>query len=124
MLNRVINGDDILVHAKPLAIKAHYTKWKALSQLERLTLTDFLESDEKVAANFLILLHAGSDDYAVIHHGAEHRKAFGQDLSVKSSRRRAAASARGAGRPMIRCANREFPVRTIYASEGTNTAAG
>jgi hypothetical protein len=42
MLNRVIiNGEDILVHAKPLAIKAHYTKWKALSQLERLTLTDF-----------------------------------------------------------------------------------
>jgi hypothetical protein len=57
----------------------------------------------------------------VIHHGAEHRKAFGQDLSVISQ-----ASGRigwDAGRPMIRCANREFPVRNIYASEGTKSAA-
>ena len=56
MLNRVIYGRDILVHAKSLAIKALYIKWKTLSQLKRLTLTDFLESDEKASSNFLIML--------------------------------------------------------------------
>jgi hypothetical protein len=75
MLNRIIYGDDILAHAKSLAIKALYIKWKTLSQLMRLTLTDFLDSDEKVSSNFLIMLHTGNDDYAVIYHGSEHRRA-------------------------------------------------
>jgi hypothetical protein len=60
MLNRVICGNDILAHAKSLAIKALYIKWKPLSQLKRLTLTDFLESDEKVSSNFLGMLHTGA----------------------------------------------------------------
>ncbi|MFL6804019.1 MAG: hypothetical protein ACJ8FM_08525 [Xanthobacteraceae bacterium] len=93
MLNRVICGNDILAHAKSLAIKALYIKWKPLSQLKRLTLTDFLESDEKVSSNFLAILHTGSDDCAVISHRAEHRKSLGPG-SVKVIPQPAAASTR------------------------------
>ena len=80
MLNRVIYGDDILAQAKSLAIKALYIKWKTLSQLKRLTLTDFLENDDKITGRLLILL-CTDNDYAVIYHGAEHRKALGEDHS-------------------------------------------
>ena len=93
MLNRVICGNDILAHAKSLAIKALYIKWKPLSQLKRLTLTrvpgqrrESVEQRPRYAA-------FGSDDCAVISHRAEHGKAFGPG-SVKVIRQRAAASTR------------------------------
>ena len=60
-----------------MAIKALYIKWKTLSQLKRLTLTDFLEGDEKVARQTSSSCCATGDDYAVVYHGAEHRKALG-----------------------------------------------
>jgi PAS domain-containing protein len=124
MLNRVIYGDDILVHAKSLAIKALYIKWKTLSQLKRLTLTDFLESDEKVSSNFLIMLHTGSDDYAVIYHGAEHRKAFGQDLSGQVISHASGRIGKDVRPIYDQVRESGIPVRIIYASEGTKSAAG
>src|ERR1700704_2938058 len=80
MLNRVVYGDDILAQAKSLTIKALYIKWKTLSQIKRLTLTDFLENDDKVSRRLVVLLIAG-DDYACIYQGAEHRLALGRNLS-------------------------------------------
>jgi hypothetical protein len=124
MLNRIIYGDDIPAHAKSLAIKALYIKWKTLSQLKRLTLTDFLESDEKVSGNFLIILHTGNDDYAVIYHGAEHRKAFGQDLSGQVLSQAAGRIGRDVRPIYDQVRESGTPVRIIYASEGTQTAAG
>ena len=50
MLNRVICGNDILAYAKSLAIKALYIKWKPLSQLKRLSLTDFVDEQAAQAA--------------------------------------------------------------------------
>jgi len=50
MLNRVICGNDILAHAKSLAIKALYIKWKPLSQLKRLTLTVSWKATRKCRA--------------------------------------------------------------------------
>lgn len=124
MLNRVIYGYDILAHAKSLAIKALYIKWKTLSQLKRLTLTDFLESDEKVSSNFLIMLHTGNDDYAVIYHGAEHRKAFGQDLSGQVISQASGRIGREVRPIYDQVRESGVPVRIIYASEGTEAAAG
>ena len=81
MLNRVICGNDILAHAKSLAIKALYIKWKPLSQLKRLTLTDFLESDEKVSSNFLGMLHTGATTAPSFLTEPSTARHLGQDLS-------------------------------------------
>jgi PAS domain-containing protein len=124
MLNRIIYGDDIFAHAKSLAIKALYIKWKTLSQLKRLTLTDFLDSDEKVSSNFLIMLHTGNDDYAVIYHGSEHRKAFGQDLSGQVLSQASGRIGRDVRPIYDQVRESGIPVRIIYASEGTQAAAG
>ena len=81
MLNRVIYGDDILAQAKSLAIKALYIKWKTLSQLKRLTLTDFLEGDEKVARQ--------------LHRHARHRRRLrGRSITGPSTARRSATTFR------------------------------
>jgi len=124
MLNRVIYGDDILVQAKSLIVKALYIKWKTLSQLKRLTLTDFLEGDEKIPRNCLIMLHIDKDDYAVVHHGSEHRKAVGIDLSgvvISQVDTRVAREMR----PIYdQVREMGMPVRLVYAAEGPKVAAG
>jgi hypothetical protein len=123
MLNRVIYGDDILAQAKSLAIKALYIKWKTLSQLKRLTLTDFLEGDEKVRGNFVIMLATG-DDYAVIYHGAGHRKALGYDLSGKLISETDTRIVREMRQTYDQVREMGIPVRLIYASDGTQFAVG
>jgi hypothetical protein len=124
MLNRIIYGDDILAQAKSLTVKALYIKWKTLSQLKRLTLTDFLESDSRVCGNFLIMLSTEGGDYAAIYHGAEHRKALGYDLSgqlVSEANTHIGKEIRP-----IYDQVREIgiPVRIIYASDSADFAAG
>ena len=123
MLNRVIYGDDILAQAKSLAIKALYIKWKTLSQLKRLTLTDFMESDEKVRGNFIVMLTAGPD-YAVVYHGAEHRKALGYDLSGKLISEGDTRITRAFRQIYDQVREMGIPVRLIYASDGTQYAVG
>jgi hypothetical protein len=123
MLNRVIYGDDILAQAKSLAIKALYIKWKTLSQLKRLTLTDFFEGDEKVRGNFLVMLATG-DDYAAIYHGAGHRKALGHDLSGKLLSETGTRTAKAMRQIYDQVREMAIPVRLIYASDGTQFAAG
>jgi PAS domain-containing protein len=122
MLNRVIYGDDILAQAKSLAIKALYIKWKTLSQLKRLTLTDFLENDDKNGR--LLVLLATDNDYVVIYHGAEHRKALGQDLSGRLMSESATRVGRGLREIYDQVREMGIPVRIIYASEGANVAVG
>ena len=124
MLNRIIYGDDILAHAKSLAIKALYIKWKTLSQLKRLTLTDFLESDEKVSGSFLIMLHTDGDDYAVIYHGPEHRKALGQDLSGQVISQAVSRISQEMRPVYDEVRESGTPARIIYAAEGTRNARG
>src|SRR5262245_59556544 len=123
MLNRVIYGDDILAQAKSLAVKALYIKWKTLSQLKRLTLTDFLENDEKIAGRILVLLSLG-DDYVVIYHGAEHRRALGQDLSGKLMSEAATRARRGMKEIYDQVRAMGISVRIIFASDGANLAVG
>ena len=123
MLNRVIYGDDIIAQAKSLAIKALYIKWKTLSQLKRLTLTDFMEGDEKVRGNFIILL-ATENDYAVIYHGAEHRKALGYDLSGKLISETDTRIERALRQTYDQVREMGIPVRLIYASDGSQFAVG
>jgi PAS domain-containing protein len=124
MLNRVIFGDDILIQAKSLVIKALYIKWKTLSQLKRLTLTDFFDGDEKVSGNCLIMLHTSGDDYAVVYHGAVHRAAVGHDLSgqlISETNTRLGRELR----PIYHQVRETgLPARLIYAAEGTSFAAG
>jgi hypothetical protein len=123
MLNRIIYGDDILAQAKSLAIKALYIKWKTLSQLKRLTLTDFLESDDKVRGNFIVMLATG-DDYAVVFHGAEHRKALGYDLSGKLISETNTRTVRALRQIYDQVREMGIPVRLIFASDGTQFAIG
>src|SRR5262245_29570880 len=123
MLNRVIYGDDILAQAKSLAIKALYIKWKTLSQLKRLTLTDFMEGDERVRGNFIVMLATG-DDFAVIYHGAEHRKALGYDLSGKLISETDTRTVRELRQIYDQVREMGIPVRLIFASDGTQLAVG
>jgi PAS domain-containing protein len=123
MLNRVIYGDDILAQAKSLAIKALYIKWKTLSQLKRLSLTDFLESDERIAGRILVQLFTG-DDYVCIYHGAEHRKALGHDLSGRPMSEAASRVTRGMREIYDQVREMGIPMRIVFASEGANVAVG
>jgi PAS domain-containing protein len=124
MLNRIIYGDDILVQAKSLAIKALYIKWKTLSQLKRLTLTDFFEGDDKISRNSVIMLHIGADDYVVIHHGSEHRKAVGTDLSGRLISESDTRMAREMRPIYEQVREMGMPVRLVYAAEGAKFVAG
>jgi hypothetical protein len=123
MLNRIIYGDDILAQAKSLAIKALYIKWKTLSQLKRLTLTDFFEGDDKARGNFIVMLATG-DDYAVIYHGAEYRKALGRDLSGKLISESDTRVSRAMRQIYDQVREMGIPVRLIYASDTTQFAVG
>jgi PAS domain-containing protein len=123
MLNRIIYGDDILAQAKSLAIKSLYIKWKTLSQLKRLTLTDFLEGDDRIRGNFIVMLDTG-DDYAVVYHGAQHRKAVGQDLSGKLISESDTRVARAMRQIFDQVREMGIPVRLIYASDGAQYAVG
>jgi PAS domain-containing protein len=123
MFNRVTYGDDILAQAKSLTIKALYIKWKTLSQLKRLTLTDFLDNDDQVSRNALVMLNIG-DDYAVIYHGAEHRKALGYDLSGKLISQADTRVSREMREIYDQVCEIGIPVRFIYASDAAKAAVG
>jgi PAS domain-containing protein len=123
MLNRVVYGDDILAQAKSLTIKALYIKWKTLSQIKRLTLTDFLENDDKVSRRLVVLLIAG-DDYACIYQGAEHRLALGRNLSgnlLSNFDNRVVRELRSI---YDQVRETKMPIRLIYASDGAQFAVG
>jgi len=123
MLNRVIYGDDILARAKSLSIKALYIKWKTLSQLKRLTLTDFLENDDKIASRLVVLL-VTDNDYACIYQGKEHRQALGRNLSGHLLSQSDNRVAREVHATYEQVRETRIPIRIIYASEGAQSAVG
>lgn len=121
MLNRLSYGDDILADAKSAAIKALYIKWKTLSQLKRVTLTDFLDGRGRTPDRYLALLSVG-DDYMYVYHGIDYREAVGFDLSGRMMSEIDKRVVREMKAVYDQVRETRIPVRVVYVSD-TETAA-
>ena len=123
MLNRVTYGDDILTEAKSSTVKALFIKWKTLSQLKQLTLSDFFETGSKNLDRFVVLLSVGND-YAFVYQGAEYREAIGIDLSGRFISQVDTRVAHDMRTVYDQVRETGIPVRLIFASEAVQYAIG
>jgi hypothetical protein len=123
MLNRVSYGEDILANAKSSAVKALYIKWKTLSQLKTVTLTDFFETNSKYQDKFIVLL-CTQNDYFYAYFGATHRDTMGHDLSGKLLSQIDSRIGLEIRQIYDQVCETGMPVRLILATEAVTYATG
>jgi PAS domain-containing protein len=120
-LNRVDYGDDIPGKARSAAVKALYARWKMLSQLNRLTLTEFLDQPPEQTSRFLLVMRSG-DDWLFLHQGRAFRQDLGIDLAGRTVRDLANPVADRMGLLFEQASETGIPIRIVYASLARNAA--
>jgi hypothetical protein len=120
MPNRVEYGDDIQKEAKSTTVRALYARWKMLTQLGRLTLSEFMDRPREQTDRYLLVMRS-ANEWLFVHQGSAFRADLGVDLAGKTVREIENPVADRMGSLFDQVADTGIPVRIVYASLSRNS---